>query len=101
MNRAAAVGWTPRGFNRGAVEINLGAGRGYSVLEAVAAFKRASNRDIPYEIAPRRDGDIAEIYADASKAKDLLGWSAERDIDAMCADHWRWQRENPDGYSSS
>ena len=87
--------------NRGAVEINLGAGRGYSVLEAVAAFKRASNRDIPYEIAPRRDGDIAEIYADASKAKDLLGWSAERDIDAMCADHWRWQRENPDGYSSS
>ena len=86
--------------NRGAVDVNLGAGRGYSVLEAVAAFKRASNRDIPYEIAPRRDGDVAEIYADASKAKDLFGWSAEKTLDAMCADHWRWQRENPDGYRS-
>lgn len=95
----AALDYLAKG-NRGAVEVNLGAGRGYSVLEAVAAFKRASNRDIPYEIAPRRDGDIAEIYADASKAKDLFGWSAEKTLDAMCADHWRWQRENPDGYRS-
>lgn len=85
---------------RGAIDVNLGAGRGYSVLEAVSAFKRASNRDIPYEIAPRRDGDIAEIYADASKASDLFGWKADRNIEDMCADHWRWQRENPDGYKS-
>lgn len=86
--------------NRGAVDVNLGTGRGYSVLEAVAAFKRASNRDIPYNITPRRDGDIAEIYANASKAKALFGWTANKDIDAMCVDHWRWQRENPNGYES-
>ncbi|MGE0409246.1 MAG: UDP-glucose 4-epimerase GalE, partial [Amphiplicatus sp.] len=82
----------------GAIDVNLGAGRGYSVLEAVAAFKRACNRDIPYEIAPRRDGDIAEIYANPNKAERLLGWKAEKSLDAMCADHWRWQRDNPDGY---
>lgn len=85
---------------RGAVDINLGAGKGYSVLEAVAAFKRASNRDIPYAVAPRREGDIAEIYADASRAKSLLGWSTEKTIDDMCADHWRWQRDNPNGFKS-
>lgn len=93
----AALDYLDQG-NRGAIDINLGAGRGYSVLEAVAAFKRASNRDIPYEIAPRRDGDIAEIYANAAKAKELLGWSTQKDIDEMCSDHWRWQHENPDGY---
>ncbi len=82
----------------GAIDVNLGTGVGYSVLEAIAAFKRASNRDIPYEIAPRRDGDIAEIYADAKLAKKLFGWRAEKTLDDMCADHWRWQRENPDGY---
>ncbi|MEZ5929782.1 MAG: GDP-mannose 4,6-dehydratase [Parvularculaceae bacterium] len=82
----------------GVVDVNLGTGLGYSVLEAVAAFKRASNRDIPYEIAPRREGDIAEIYANPSKAKSLLGWTAEKSLDDMCADHWRWQRENPTGY---
>lgn len=81
-----------------AVDVNLGTGKGYSVLEAVAAFKRASNRDIPYEIAPRRDGDVAEIYADASLAKRLFGWRAEKTLEDMCTDHWRWQRENPDGY---
>lgn len=86
------------GGHRGAIDVNLGAGRGYSVLEAIAAFKRASNREIPYEIAPPRDGDIAEIYANASKAKELFGWSADKSIDDMCADHWRWQSENPDGY---
>ena len=82
----------------GAVDINLGTGRGYSVLEAVAAFKRASNRDIPYEIRPRRDGDIAEIYANPARAKTLLGWTARKSLEDMCADHWRWQRENPEGY---
>lgn len=81
-----------------AIDANLGTGVGYSVLEAVAAFKRASNRDIPYEIAPRRDGDIAEIYADAKRAERLFGWKAEKTLDDMCADHWRWQRENPNGY---
>ncbi|MEQ8176759.1 MAG: UDP-glucose 4-epimerase GalE [Amphiplicatus sp.] len=82
----------------GSVDVNLGTGVGYSVLQAIAAFKRASNRDIPYEIAPRRDGDIAEIYADAERAKKLLGWKAEKTLEDMCADHWRWQSENPDGY---
>jgi len=81
-----------------ALNVNLGTGRGYSVLEAVAAFKRASNRDISYEIAPRRAGDIAEIYADPSLAAKLFGWRAGKSLDDMCADHWRWQRENPDGY---
>ncbi|MEO1251683.1 MAG: UDP-glucose 4-epimerase GalE [Pseudomonadota bacterium] len=85
----------------GVEDINLGAGRGYSVLEAIAAFKRASNRDIPYEFAPRRDGDIAEIVADASKAKNLIGWRAEKSLDDMCADHWRWQSQNPNGYAES
>ncbi|MEQ1930014.1 MAG: UDP-glucose 4-epimerase GalE [Parvularculaceae bacterium] len=81
-----------------ALDVNLGSGRGYSVLEAVSAFKRASNRDIPCEIARRRDGDIAEIYADPSLAHTLFGWRAEKTLEDMCADHWRWQRENPDGY---
>ncbi len=94
----AALDYLEKG-NRGATAVNLGAGRGYSVLEAVAAFKRASNRDIPYEIAPRRDGDVAEIYADPTRAKELLGWSTEKTIDDMCADHWRWQSQNPNGYA--
>ena len=78
--------------------INLGTGRGYSVLEAVAAFKRASNRDIPFSIAPRRDGDVAEIYASPERAKSLLGWQARKTLDDMCADHWAWQKANPNGY---
>lgn len=80
------------------LDINLGTGQGYSVLEAVAAFKRASNRDIPYEIMPRRDGDIAEIYADPKRAHETLGWRAEKTLEDMCADHWRWQSGNPNGY---
>lgn len=83
-----------------AIDVNLGTGVGYSVLEAVAAFKRASNRDIPYEIAPRRDGDIAEIYANAGLAEKLFGWRTEKTLDDMCADHWRWQSQNPEGYKS-
>ncbi len=83
-----------------ALDINLGTGKGISVLEALAAFKRASNRDIPYEIATRRDGDIAEIYANADLAKKLLGWRAEKSLDDMCADHWRWQSQNPNGYKT-
>lgn len=78
--------------------INLGTGRGYSVLEALAAAERAVGASIPYQIVERRPGDIAECYADAALAEKQLGWRASRDLDAMCADHWRWQRDNPDGY---
>ena len=93
-----ALNYLEQSAENGAVDINLGTGRGYSVLEAVNAFKRASNRDIPYEIAPRRPGDIAEIYAKPDRARELLGWRAERGIEEMCADHWRWQSQNPNGY---
>ena len=78
--------------------INLGTGRGTSVLELVRAFERASNRQVPYEIVARRPGDVAEVYADPSLAHALLGWRAEFDIDAMCRDAWRWQSLNPRGY---
>ena len=77
---------------------NLGAGRGYSVLEVVAAFARASGRDIPYDIVDRRPGDIAECFADTTLSRDALGWVARHDMDAMVADHWRWQNHNPAGY---
>ncbi len=96
----AAIDYLSTQKKGGATDINLGTGIGYSVLEAISAFKRASNRDIPYEIAPRRDGDIAEIYANADLAKTLLGWRAEKTIEDMCADHWRWQSDNPDGYEN-
>jgi UDP-glucose 4-epimerase len=82
----------------GAVVYNLGTGRGYSVLEMVAAFERASGRPIPYEIVDRRAGDIAACYADPALARDELGWEAELGIDAMVSDAWRWQSENPNGY---
>ena len=75
----------------GMMAVNLGTGRGYSVLEMVRAFERASGRPVPYRIAPRRPGDVAACYADPSLAEQLLGWRAERDIDAMCVDGWRWQ----------
>lgn len=82
----------------GVMTCNLGTGRGYSVLEMVAAFEAASGRPIPYEIVPRRAGDIAACYADPTRARELLGWSAEHDIQDMVADAWRWQSDNPDGY---
>ena len=77
---------------------NLGTGRGYSVLEAVAAFEKASGRKVPYKIAPRRPGDIPACYADPAKANRELGWRATRGLDEMCADSWRWQTMNPEGY---
>lgn len=80
--------------------INLGVGRGISVLELVRAFETASGRAIPYEIVGRRPGDVAEVYADPRLADTLLGWRAERDVDAMCRDAWRWQSMNPDGYAA-
>jgi UDP-glucose 4-epimerase len=76
----------------GVLTVNLGTGRGYSVLEMVRAFEQASGRPVPYRIAPRRPGDIAQCYADPSLAQDLLGWRAERGIESMCADTWRWQQ---------
>ncbi|HJC47931.1 MAG TPA: UDP-glucose 4-epimerase GalE [Candidatus Lachnoclostridium pullistercoris] len=79
---------------------NLGTGRGYSVLEMIHAFSKAVGHDIPYVIKPRRPGDIATCYADATKAKNELGWTAERGIDEMCRDAWRWQSQNPNGYRS-
>lgn len=82
----------------GTVIYNLGTGRGYSVLEAVEQFGKASGREIPYEIVGRRPGDIATCFADASKAKREMGWEARRGIEEMCADTWRWQSRNPDGY---
>ena len=77
---------------------NLGTGRGYSVLEMVRAFERASGRPVPYVIGPRRPGDAAVCFADVSRAATELGWSARLGIDAMCADTWRWQEANPRGY---
>ena len=79
---------------------NLGTGNGYSVLDVVKAYAKACGREIKYEIKPRRPGDIATCYADASKAREELGWEAERGIEEMCADSWRWQSANPDGYRS-
>ena len=76
----------------GLLTVNLGTGRGYSVLEMVRAFEKASDRPVPYAIAPRRPGDIAQCYADPALAQQLLGWKAERGIEAMCVDTWRWQQ---------
>ncbi len=84
--------------NPGLIIYNLGTGRGHSVLEVIAAFEKASGKKIPYKIVGRRSGDIATCYTDPSKAQKELGWSAERDIDDICADTWRWQSNNPNGY---
>ena len=78
---------------------NLGTGRGYSVLEVVRAFEKASGRPVPYRIVSRRPGDVAECWADPGKAERILGWRARKGIDEMCADAWRWQSNNPKGYS--
>ena len=77
---------------------NLGTGHGYSVLDVINAFSKACGKEIPYVIDPRRPGDIAECYADPTKAKNELGWVAEYGIEEMCADSWNWQQKNPDGY---
>lgn len=82
----------------GVLTMNLGTGRGYSVLEIIRAFERASGRAIPYAIGPRRTGDVASCYADAGLARALMGWKAEYGIDRICADAWRWQQMHPAGY---
>ncbi|PWQ98357.1 UDP-glucose 4-epimerase GalE [Leucothrix arctica] len=80
--------------------VNLGTGKGFSVLEMVNAFAAASSKEVAYQIVDRRPGDIACCYADTALAKKLLGWTAEKDIKAMCEDTWRWQSNNPNGYRS-
>ena len=85
----------------GAVAYNLGTGRGYSVLEMIAAFEQASGKSVPYRLVARRPGDIASCYADAALAERELGWTATRDIAEMCADSWRWQEKNPRGFGES
>jgi len=86
----AALAWLAR--NPGAATINLGLGRGYSVLEVIEAFERACGRRVTRRFAPRRAGDVACVYADPGRANELLGWRAERDLDAICTDAWRWQQ---------
>ncbi len=86
--------------NPGLDIINLGTGIGYSVLDMVKAFSKACGKELPYEIKPRREGDIAMCYADPAKALRVLGWKAERGLDEMCEDSWRWQSQNPDGYNA-
>lgn len=81
--------------------VNLGTGQGYSVLDVVRAYAQASGRDIPYVIAPRRPGDVAACYADPARAAELLGWRARLGLDRMCADSWRWQRLNPQGFEAA
>ena len=78
---------------------NIGTGIGYSVLDMVKAFEKVSNKNLPYKIVDRRAGDIAKCYADPSYAKETLGWEARKTIDEMCEDSWRWQMNNPDGYT--
>ena len=94
---AALAAFAPEG---GVHVYNLGTGAGTSVLQLVDAFQRATGIEVPYRIEPRRAGDVAACYADCSKAEAELGWTARRDIACMCADAWRWQSRNPDGYRS-
>ena len=81
--------------------VNLGTGVGYSVLDMVRAFEQASGKPVPYQVSERRAGDIAACYADPATALAVLGWSAQRDLETMCADAWRWQSGNPNGYASA
>lgn len=86
--------------HRGIFIHNLGTGRGYSVLEVIAAFERAIGRAIPWQVAPPRPGDAAISFADVSRAAQELGWKAEKDLSAMATDSWRWQSQNPNGYQA-
>ena len=104
LGHLAALKWLsglPDGGAGGRAEaINLGTGAGYSVLDMVHAFEKASGKTIPYEVVARRSGDASSCYADPAKAHELLGWRAVRDVDAMCGDAWRWQSKNPSGYDA-
>ncbi len=93
-----AVDWALH--NTGCEAFNLGTGKGCSVLQLKAAFEKACGKEIPYQIDPRRPGDPDEVYANADKAKQVLHWQAEKTIDDMCADSWRWQKNNPNGFEA-
>ena len=94
----AALQYLEHQTHLGFEPINLGTGKGTSVLQLVNAFIKTTGQPVPYSIAPRRPGDIASCYASSDKAKHLLGWQAEFDIERMCTDTWRWQSQNPNGY---
>jgi UDP-glucose 4-epimerase len=79
--------------------VNLGTGQGYSVLDVVRSFEKASGKPVPYEIVARRPGDVASCFADPAAAERVLGWRAQYGIERMCADHWRWQSGNPRGFA--
>ena len=79
--------------------VNLGTGSGSSVLEVVRAFEAASGKQIPYDVKPRRPGDVATSYAATDYASKLMGWRATKSLETMCTDHWRWQNKNPNGYA--
>ena len=85
--------------HKGTEVFNIGTGIGYSVLDMVKAFEKANDIKVPYEIVDRRPGDIATCYADSTKAADMLGWKAEKNLEDMCRDTWNWQKNNPNGYS--
>ena len=89
------------GTRRGVGIFNLGTGKGSSVLDVIRAYSKACGKELPYEVKPRRAGDIAENYAACDKARDELGWVAEYDLERMCVDSWRWQSTNPNGYASA
>tara|TARA_Y100000780_G_scaffold49321_1_gene41243 strand:+ start:248 stop:1270 length:1023 start_codon:yes stop_codon:yes gene_type:complete len=91
-----ALAWLTR--KEGVRAFNLGTGRGYSVLEMLKAFEHACGKTLPYQVIARRPGDVAACYADPTLARDILGWSANLGLEQMCADAWRWQKKNPQGY---
>ena len=101
LARAHVAAADDTGTRDGVSTFNLGTGVGSTVLEIVAAASEAVGHDIPYEIVGRRDGDVAEVWADPSYAAAELGWRAERTVQNMVADHWRWQHENPGGYDGT
>jgi UDP-glucose 4-epimerase len=84
----------------GSFTVNLGTGQGHSVLEVVAAYAKASGREVPYAVMPRRPGDVASVYADPALAQRLLGWRAHHGLARMCEDSWRWQSGNPRGFEA-
>ncbi|MBD3795783.1 MAG: UDP-glucose 4-epimerase GalE [Epsilonproteobacteria bacterium] len=96
----AALEYLQTAEESGFLPVNLGTGKGYSVLDMVSAFSKASGRNIPYEIVQRREGDVAECYANPSFAYNKLGWKAELSLEDMCRDAWNWQKNNPNGYKN-
>ena len=88
-------------IEQGFIPINLGTGNGYSVLDMIKAFEKASNKNIPYKIVERREGDVAVCYSNPILAYEKLGWKADNNLQDMCNDAWRWQKNNPNGYKKA